>query len=478
MKKISYILVLIFSLVILASCDKEKDIINNDSSHNKQDINQDCYSHTEHTFEYIAYEQTHFKQFTCGCPSPEIVEGHYDNDNDILCDACGYSLKPKEVEFQVGTYYLPYDAFDEPVAITFKEDGFYEYVFLNDEQYLKGSWYIVKDGKIKMGTSAATKNVIFVILENGLLLDREATTSNMWDGRDYDDPVIYFTPGVTEEEILATTIMSAKKMDNLPAIEILSKTLYEGRLISYNVYALMYEADVIDTKWCDKIIGTDYTFTYPDAREILVYCRGLLLTIDEAYNYGYLTLETIGKLNKNFHDCSIGHSYDEGEIVQIPGGGEEILYKCFYCDARKTVALPKDFSFTLTWSFDGYYNSETGLLRNGYNEDLGVKCETTLFLDHLELMNIYRILYNGNFLNIEESFFASDYFFEPSYTIKFSYKLDDKEVSFSIWEASFLTYTEWKINSEFAYAYFKVIKDFIKSSEEYKSLPPNTNLYD
>lgn len=31
-----------------------------------------------HSFEYIQFEETHFKQFTCGCPSPEIVEAHID----------------------------------------------------------------------------------------------------------------------------------------------------------------------------------------------------------------------------------------------------------------------------------------------------------------------------------------------------------------------------------------------------------------
>ena len=47
----------------------------------------------EHTYEYIAYEETHFKQYTCGCPSPEIVTLHFDNDNDGLCDECKYNLK-------------------------------------------------------------------------------------------------------------------------------------------------------------------------------------------------------------------------------------------------------------------------------------------------------------------------------------------------------------------------------------------------
>ena len=42
----------------------------------------------EHTYEYISHEAGHFKQYTCGCPSPDILEEHYDRDGDLLCDAC------------------------------------------------------------------------------------------------------------------------------------------------------------------------------------------------------------------------------------------------------------------------------------------------------------------------------------------------------------------------------------------------------
>ena len=44
----------------------------------------------EHTYEYIQYETGHFKQYTCGCPSPEIMGMHCDNDENGACDVCGY----------------------------------------------------------------------------------------------------------------------------------------------------------------------------------------------------------------------------------------------------------------------------------------------------------------------------------------------------------------------------------------------------
>lgn len=71
MEKYLTYLLLVFSVFMCFSCG---------------DIN-----HT-HSFEYIQYEECHFKQYTCGCPSPEIAEVHYDDNNDNMCDACNYNI--------------------------------------------------------------------------------------------------------------------------------------------------------------------------------------------------------------------------------------------------------------------------------------------------------------------------------------------------------------------------------------------------
>lgn len=78
-KIVSFILATIMCLFCFASC--------NPSEHNDEGKH-----HTEHTYKYIAYEASHFKQYTCGCPSPEIAEGHFDNDGNNECDACNYRL--------------------------------------------------------------------------------------------------------------------------------------------------------------------------------------------------------------------------------------------------------------------------------------------------------------------------------------------------------------------------------------------------
>ena len=73
MKKLLLILVAVLIVTCLASCDW----FETDTTH-------------EHTYEYIRYETGHFKQYTCGCPSPEIMGEHCDNDENGACDICGY----------------------------------------------------------------------------------------------------------------------------------------------------------------------------------------------------------------------------------------------------------------------------------------------------------------------------------------------------------------------------------------------------
>ena len=45
----------------------------------------------EHTGEWHTTESTHYYQYTCGCPSPDIAELHSDYDENFICDICGYS---------------------------------------------------------------------------------------------------------------------------------------------------------------------------------------------------------------------------------------------------------------------------------------------------------------------------------------------------------------------------------------------------
>ena len=46
----------------------------------------------EHTGEWHTSESTHYYQYTCGCPSPDIAELHLDGDDNGLCDICEYVI--------------------------------------------------------------------------------------------------------------------------------------------------------------------------------------------------------------------------------------------------------------------------------------------------------------------------------------------------------------------------------------------------
>ncbi len=377
----------------------------------------------------------------------------------------------------LGTYYLPYKS--DLSAITFYENGLCGVYRSPDSKESYSAKYWIKGGKVYLDIATAAKVHVFTVLENALVLDPELTTANLWDTMLYHrGPVVYALPDASEQDVLAVVTMADKGLESIPEIEkIYGKYTYEHPTdrMDHQVYA--YKIDKATTAaWSERIIGTDLTFTYADGREMLVYTQGMPLTLNEAYDKGYLTLAQLQELNEEHRDCSVAHSYDAG-VVSAEGDSEIILYTCKDCKATKAVPLPDDFSFTLTYKYDLSYDSATGHLKNGYNYDLDVKCETTLVLDHAELMDIYRILYNGNLFDIKEDFFATDKMVEPSYEIKISYTVNGETTAFTIHGASYTTYSEWQIWSEFGYAYEKVVNDYIISSEEYGAMPPNQNMY-
>ena len=77
MKKLLFLLLTLTIVLCLASCDWFETKPDDDH---------------EHTWEYIQYETGHFKQFTCGCPSPTIMVSHCDSDDNGICDECEYGM--------------------------------------------------------------------------------------------------------------------------------------------------------------------------------------------------------------------------------------------------------------------------------------------------------------------------------------------------------------------------------------------------
>lgn len=151
------------------------------------------------------------------------------------------------------------------------------------------------------------------------------------------------------------------------------------------------------------------------------------------------------------------------------------------CDLHRSSLpkeMPDDFSFTLTFGFDGYYNSKTGLLENGYNYDLNAKCQTILIFDKNELKEIYNIFRECAIDKWETELTVSDQMMDPSYDIVITYTENGKTNNITIFGASFISVDEWTYGTKLGEAYYQIVDDYIISSEEFKSLPENQNLYD
>ena len=395
---------------------------------------------------------------------------------DITTPETPPEVTPPEVinGLTMGTYYFPYYEVTAPMTLTFTKYGKCVQDFSEGSTY---TWsYTVKENQVFLEPTDRSKTYVFTILENALIFDRKASTDSFWTTWSwfYERPIIYHLDDVTDSELLATAVMAEEELEALPTIEKIyykyERTLKNG--YKFDVYVFMIGETTSDTSWSDKILGTQYTFTYPDNRQILTYYQGRLLTLNKAFDEGIVTTEMLAELNQKYCNCQIAHSYDDGVITE-----DVILYTCLTCGETKTVEMPNDFAFSLTWGFDGKYNSQTGHLENGYNYKLGAKCETTLVLTHEELMDVYRLLYNANAFEIKEDFVVGNVLVEPYYDIEISYTINGETIDFTIdGEVLARSYTDWELYPEFGYAYYKIV-EFIKSTEEYKALPPNTNLY-
>ena len=140
--------------------------------------------------------------------------------------------------------------------------------------------------------------------------------------------------------------------------------------------------------------------------------------------------------------------------------------------------MPDDFSFTITFGFDGYYDSKTGVLKNGYNYDLSCECETTLKFSEEELKEIYGIFLECSIDRWDEELTVNDNLVKPSYIIDISFTANTETINIRIFGASFIGLNEWNNSVKLGEAYYKIVNEYIKTSEEFQSLPNNQKYYD
>ena len=111
----------------------------------------------EHTGEWHTSETTHYYQYTCGCPSPDIAELHLDGDGDGKCDVCKYYMLGE------GNYFLRNQAGCEWLNEISAENI--------AEIKIIGEAVGVAPGNIKNISSSTDESVITRIFEEYYLLD-------------------------------------------------------------------------------------------------------------------------------------------------------------------------------------------------------------------------------------------------------------------------------------------------------------------
>ena len=90
-----------------------------------------------------------------------------------------------------------------------------------------------------------------------------------------------------------------------------------------------------DVEWNETVGGIK--FYYSNHICIEVYSDDQIYTLKEAYDEGIISKENLIELSQIVNvNCTMGHSFDEGNVIEIPNGGYEILYTCLVCGHTKT----------------------------------------------------------------------------------------------------------------------------------------------
>lgn len=156
-----------------------------------------------------------------------------------------------------------------------------------------------------------------------------------------------------------------------------------------------------------------------------------------------------------------------------------LILLCGCSRLRLPRKMPTDFYFTVSWGFDGHYDSRTKILSKGYNYDLEQECATELVLSEEDLEEIYKIIrrvrIDKEFKEYNPKFFHSS----PSPALGLNVFYENQVYSVIVEGAglndSMFFYKEGR---RIARAIRKIVQNYIINTEEYKSLPENQLFYD
>ena len=156
-----------------------------------------------------------------------------------------------------------------------------------------------------------------------------------------------------EIRVEALIIDCYKKQNNITDIQI--DKIYAEYISGNNIIVPFMIAGPAHDTISNHIID-NINFYYQDSRKIEVYDNGKIISLDEAYEQGIITRDNLIGINKIQNDnCKLGHSWDEGKIIQVPGGGEEKEYTCYVCDEKKYEDIKDNVVYSLSIIGDSQY---------------------------------------------------------------------------------------------------------------------------
>ena len=226
----------------------------------------------EHTGRLGSGEEGHWYEYTCGCETQDIVELHYDHNNDGLCDACAYMMGVKQY------YSLMMNA----------PEWLYE--------ELKHTYYAGEIVSVKIGIVTDTGFLFFVNGEE--ITDYKDDSGIYWEftfPMPACDTIIHFK---TYDGFLLdwnyAILMETYYRQNLDAPFVHVRHYY-GEFASGAIVAML-DTSGYDAYLWDETIG-DTVIHYRDGNRIVALCpNNKFYTLTEAFENGYLTAEDIAAI--------------------------------------------------------------------------------------------------------------------------------------------------------------------------------------
>ena len=226
----------------------------------------------KHTGRWGCGEEAHWYEYTCGCPSNDIAELHYDHDNDGLCDACAYMVGVKQY----------YSLMMNAPELLYEE--------------LKHTYYAGEIVSVKISMVTDTGFLFFVNGEE--ITDYQDVDGLYWEFTFPMPACETYVHFKTYDGFLPdwnyAVLMETYYRQNLDAPFVHVRHYY-GEFASGAIVAMLDTSGYDEYLWQEEI--GDTVIYYRDGNRIVALCpNNKFYTLTEAFENGYLTTEDIAAI--------------------------------------------------------------------------------------------------------------------------------------------------------------------------------------